>query len=287
MKRYFLCLMALMILLPIRADEKRIALLIGNSAYNEISVLSNPVNDITALEEMLSLLGFDVIKAADLSQAVMKRTIDEFGAKLDQYDVGLFFYSGHGMQYNGQNYLIPVDAKIESEADIEYNSVNAGRILAKMENSKTTTNIIIFDACRNNPFRKSWTRTVQKNGLAFMEAPTGSIIAYSTAPGQTASDGDGKYGLYTESLLSKLGHPGLNIIQVFQEVRRNVREESGGKQIPWESTSLEADFYFNQTYDEIAFAKIETPIRSQGVTINKREIKSSINSKASSFGVLE
>jgi uncharacterized caspase-like protein len=255
MNRFCFLLIFTVYLLPVSAQEKRLALLIGNADYKEISILSNPVNDVTAMSELLNNLGFDVILSSNLSQVEMKKKIDEFGSRLNNYKVGLFFYSGHGVQYKGENYLIPVDANIENEQDIEYNCVNAGRILANMEKTNSMTNIIIFDACRNNPFKKSWTRAVEDNGLAFMEAPAGSIIAYSTAPGQTASDGDGKYGLYTESLLQKMGNPSYNILQVFQEVRKIVKEKSGGMQIPWESTSLESDFYFNQSYKEIAIAQ--------------------------------
>jgi hypothetical protein len=277
MRSFILLLLLASINILAKAQEKRLALLIGNSDYKEITILSNHLNDVTAMNDMLKMLGFDVIKATNLSQVDMKRTIDEFGSKLNNYEVGLFFYSGHGIQYNGENYLIPVDAGIESESDIEYNCVNAGRILANMERSKTKTNIIIFDACRNNPFKKSWNRAVENNGLAFMEAPAGSIIAYSTAPGQTASDGDGKYGLYTESLLQKMGDPDLNILQVFQEVRKLVKEKSEGKQIPWESTSLESDFYFNQNIDAVAFTDTAEPIDQEMNATSSISMTSLIN----------
>jgi len=284
MRSFILLVLSAFVVLPVKAQEKRLALLIGNSDYKEIAMLSNPVNDITAMGEMLDMLGFDVITTTNLSQVDMKRTIDEYGSKLNNYEVGLFFYSGHGMQFNGENYLIPVNAGIDSETDIEYNCVNAGRILANMERSNTKTNIIIFDACRNNPFKRSWTRAVENNGLAFMEAPAGSIIAYSTAPGQTASDGDGKYGLYTESLLQKMGDPSLNILQVFQEVRKLVKEKSDGKQIPWESTSLEADFYFNQSFDEVTFTQIETPVDPENSSLSSKSIISFIDDIKNTMG---
>jgi hypothetical protein len=147
-----------------------------------------------------------------------------------------------------------------------------------MEGSKTTTNIIILDACRNNPFQKSMSRRLARNGLAYMEAPPGTLIAYSTAPGQTASDGSSKNGLYTEALVTKISDPRLNALQVFQEVRKIVRESSNGQQIPWESTSLESDFFFNQSFDEIAFSKTDTPKSAdEGVAVNQRSIKDNID----------
>jgi hypothetical protein len=229
------------------AQEKRFALVIGNNSYEYASPLQNPVNDADAIAETLKLLGFEVLHFTNLDQKGMKQTIDLFGEKLKKFEVGLFYYSGHGIQVNGRNYLIPIDANLNSEGDAEYDCVDAGRVLSKMESSGTKTNIIVLDACRNNPYKKSWSRVYRKTGLAFLDAPTGSLIAYSTSPGNTASDGIGKNGLYTTFLLNSMINPDLNILQVFQEVRKNVRESSNGDQIPWESTSLESDFFFNQT----------------------------------------
>ena len=174
----------------------------------------------------------------------MKMAMDEFGDKLKNYDVGLFFYAGHGIQSKGYNYLVPVDANIKSEEQVEYDCVQADRILALMEASGTDVNIIILDACRNNPFERSWTRSATGKGLAFMNAPKGSLIAYATAPGSTASDGSGKNGLYTSALLESIRITNINILQVFQNVRVIVSEKSDGRQIPWESTSLTGDFIF-------------------------------------------
>jgi len=207
----------------------------------------------------------------------MKKAIDSFGEKLKNYDVGLFFFAGHGLQVDGYNYLIPVDANVKSEGDAEYNCVNAGRILAKMETSDANTNIVILDACRNNPFEKGWSRSLSNKGLAFMEAPTGSLIAYSTSPGNTASDGTGKNGLYTESLLKYIGDPDLNVLQVFQQTRKIVREKSNGEQVPWESTSLENDFYFNQSESNIITIVMgEAGNSEKKSTLSKRNTLNSI-----------
>jgi WD40 repeat protein len=231
---------------PVQANtlsQKRLALLLGNSNYQN-SALANPANDAREMKNILTQYGFDVIEYEDLTQSRMKMAMDEFGEKLKGYDVGLFFYAGHGIQSKGYNYLIPVDANLKTENQVEYDCVQADRILALMEASGTKVNIIILDACRNNPFERSWTRSSAGKGLAFMSAPSGSLIAYATAPGSTASDGSGKNGLYTSAILESIKIPQINILQIFQNVRKIVSEESGGQQIPWESTSLTGDFYF-------------------------------------------
>ncbi|MBP1665776.1 MAG: hypothetical protein H6Q23_636 [Bacteroidetes bacterium] len=223
--------------------QKRLALVIGNGSYTG-SFLANPENDARAMKNVLVQYGFDVLEYENLTQAQMKKAMDEFGNRLKNYDVGLFFYAGHGIQAKGYNYLIPVDADLKSEEQVEYDCVQADRILALMEASGTDVNIIILDACRNNPFERSWTRSSSGKGLAFMNAPKGSLIAYATAPGSTASDGSGNNGLYTSALLESIRIPKINILQVFQNVRVIVSDKSEGRQVPWESTSLTGDFIF-------------------------------------------
>lgn len=235
--------------LPSVANQKRVALLIGNASYANAGRLANPLNDARGMSKTLEELGFKVIVHEDLSQSEMKRAVDNFGNILDQYDVSLFFYAGHGIQVNGKNYLIPIDAKISSKKDVEYNSIDAGRILAKMEDAKSKTNIIILDACRNNPFERSWNRAVRLNGggggLAFMNAPSGSLIAYSTAPGNTASDGEaGSNGVYTSALLEHMKTANIPIEEMFKRVRVTVETNTNKKQISWESTSLKGSFFF-------------------------------------------
>ena len=250
-KKFFLFALSLTFLFStVNSQNKRVALIIGNSEYQTSTMLENPVNDAESIAKTLDLLGFEVILKKNANQKEMKMAIDGFGEILKDYDVGLFFYAGHGIQVNGYNYLIPIDANLSSEGDAEYDCINTGRILSKMESSGSKTNIVILDACRNNPFEKSWDRSLSNKGLAFMEAPFGSLVAYATSPGNTASDGSGADGLYTESLLKYIGDPDLNILQVFQKVRKDVREKSEGDQIPWESTSLEDNFYFNQNNAE-------------------------------------
>jgi hypothetical protein len=229
-----------------RPDETRLALVIGNGNYTHGGFLSNPENDARSMAESLKRLGFETIVYYNVDQVKLKQAIDEFGNRLRQYETGLFFYAGHGIQVKGYNYLIPVDASMGSEIDVEYNCVEAGRVLSRMEESGSSTNIVILDACRDNPFERSWTRKAQGQGLAFMNAPSGSLIAYATSPGSTASDGPGKNGLYTSSLLKFMNNPGITILEVFQRVRSEVRTKSNNRQTPWESTSLEGNFYFRK-----------------------------------------
>ena len=228
-------------------NEKRLALVIGNGKYVYCNELSNPTNDSKGMKAALQKVGFDVLEYENLNQAQMKKAIDDFGVKLKNYTVGLFFYARHGIQSKGYNYLIPVDANIQSEQQVKYDCVQADRVLGLMEEAGSPVNIVILDACRNNPFGRSWSRAANNGGLAFMNAPGGSLIAYATSPGRTASDGSGSNGLYTDALLENIQTPGISILQMFQNVRRTVSLKSYKLQIPWESTSLTGDFFFVNT----------------------------------------
>jgi hypothetical protein len=223
------------------ASTRRVALVIGNAAY-EIAALKNAVNDARDMAQLLRELGFDVIYRENLNHNDMKRAIRAFGEKLRGGSVALFYYAGHGVQVRGLNYLVPVNAKVESEEEVEYECVDAGFVLAQMESAGNRTNIVILDACRNNPFARSF-RSVSR-GLAQMDAPSGTLIAYATAPGSIASDGDARNGPYTQELLKTLRTPGLGIEEAFKRVRISVRNLTRGRQTPWESSSLIGDFYF-------------------------------------------
>jgi len=226
--------------------EQRVALVIGNSQY-KASPLRNPVNDAKAMADTLGKLGFAVTSRYNLGQKEMKKAVKAFGKKLKKGGVGLFYYSGHGMQVNGTNYLIPVDAEVETEADVDIEAVPVGAVLAKMEGARNRLNIVILDACRNNPFATSF-RSAAK-GLSFMNAPIGTLIAYATAPGSIAADGDGKHGVYTSQLIRHMTEPGATIEQVFKKVRTAVKNDTGGSQVPWESTALEGEFCFTSPID--------------------------------------
>jgi hypothetical protein len=221
--------------------EERVALVLGNSAYTS-APLTNPVNDARAMVRVLRETGFKVISKENAGQKEMQLALREFGDALSNGGVGLFYYAGHGMQIKGRNYLIPVDARFEREDEVAYGSLDANQVLDKMDAAGSRLNIVILDACRNNPFPRS-VRSAG-SGLAQMEAPVGTLIAFSTAPGSVASDGSGKNGLYTQYLLATIKLPGINIEDVFKRVRTNVRRDTDGQQIPWESTSLEGDFVF-------------------------------------------
>ncbi len=219
----------------------RSALVIGNGAY-PTAPLKNPVNDATDMAAALTKLGFEVTLLKNASMQQMEEAVREFGLRLRKGGLGVFFFAGHGVQVAGENYLVPVNAVIQSEGDVKYGCLNAGLVLAKMEDAGNGLNVVILDACRNNPFARSF-RSAEA-GLARMDAPTGSLIAYATAPGKVASDGEGKNGLYTQHLLKHIATPGLAVTDLFMSVREGVVRDSGKKQVPWENTSLIGRFSF-------------------------------------------
>lgn len=226
-------------------QAQRLALVIGDTAYQHLPPLINPVNDARAMEAVLRQLGFEVACYENASQQQMNQAIDAFGQQLQGAAVGLFYYSGHGIQVDGLNYLIPVEANLRAARDVEYQCVNAGRVLGNMEYGQSMTNIIILDACRDNPFASRWTKSVTGTGLAFMESPSGSLIAYATAPGKTAFDDPNQSNsVYTLALLQHLTTPEITILEMFQRVRATVMQLTKNQQIPWESTSLTGNFYF-------------------------------------------
>lgn len=218
----------------------RYALVIGNSAYGS-KPLKNPANDARDVGKALQRLGFDVQLKTDVGLRAMEDAIRDFGIKLKRGGVGIFYYAGHGIQVQGANYLVPIGASLATESDARYECVDAGRVLGKMEDAGNELNIVILDACRNNPFARSF-RSVDL-GLARMDAPTGSLVAYATAPNSVASDGNGQNGLYTKHLLENINTPGVPIEEVFKRVRIGVMNETGKKQVPWESSSLAGYFY--------------------------------------------
>lgn len=225
-----------------KPKKRRLALVIGNGDYQN-SPLKNPVNDAQDMARVLRKMGFEVIHKENAEQRRMEEAIRDFGRGLRSEGIGLFYFAGHGIQVKGRNYLIPIGAKIESESDVRFESVDAGRVLGKMEDAGNELNIVILDACRNNPFARSFRSS--NRGLARMDAPKGSLVAYATAPGSVASDGKGRNGTYTKYLLKHMGTPGLKVEEVLKNIRIDVMEETGDKQVPWESSSLRGDFYFN------------------------------------------
>jgi hypothetical protein len=226
--------------------EPRIALVIANAAYGgDLSPLSNPINDAKLISKTLKAVGFDVISINDGSQKEMKRAIKDFGtalAKAGPTATGLFYYAGHGLQVEGVNYLVPVSAEIAKEADVDLESVAADTVLAQMEFSGAATSIVILDACRNNPLARSFRSATR--GLARMDAPNGSFVAYSTAPGDVAADGDGKNSPFALALAAEMTKPDQAIEETFRNVRGQVMIATGKQQVPWDSSSMVTPFYF-------------------------------------------
>ena len=242
--RFILLTLLLFLSAATFAAETRIALVIGNSDYAS-GPLPNPANDAKLIGDALAKLGFDVIARRNADQISMKRAIQEFGARLEKAgsdSVGLFYYAGHGVQLSGRNYLIPTTARIEREGDVEIEAVSADWVIEQMRYARNRLNIVILDACRNNPFTRSM-RSVD-HGLATMDAPAGILIAYSTAPGSVAADGTGRNSPYTEALTHAIRDLHEPVEQVFKHVRVGVMNVTSGKQVPWESSSLTGDFYF-------------------------------------------
>lgn len=240
------------------AKGKRVALIIGNSQYIN-SPLANPVNDAKAMSSSLANLGFEVIEVLDLDKAHMQRAASTFIKKIENAEVGLFFFAGHGMQVKGKNYLIPVNHGISSEKSVPKESFSANDLMRDMERTKVKTSIIILDACRNNPFETaSRSFGSSSTGLARMDAPTGSIVIYATAPGRTASDGKGKNGLFTGHFLNNLHTPGASIYDISIATRRAVMAASKGKQVPWELSSLVEQFYFQPSDTQAQLASLNS-----------------------------
>lgn len=224
---------------------KRTALVIGNGDYLTARKLPNPVNDASDMTAALTDLGFEVISGSNLDLKQMREKVREFGDKLKTNGgVGLFYYAGHGVQVNGRNYLIPVEADIPREDEIGDYSFSLEQVFNKMATANNGFNIVILDACRNNPFARSWTRDLSEGGLAQVTAPTGTFIAYATDANRTASDGTGRNGIYTSELLKIIKQPNLKIEETFKEIQKAVRDVSNGKQIPWVASSFSGDFYF-------------------------------------------
>ena len=221
--------------------EQRLALVIGNSAY-KVGPLRNPANDARAMAQALRKAGFEVDHRENLSHRQLFEATRGFGEKLKPGAVALFYYAGHGMQVRDRNYLIPVEADLKHEDEVPYTSIDAAYALDVMNRARTRINIVILDACRNNPFARSFRSG--SSGLAQMEAPSGTLIAYATAPGRVASDGTGAHGLYTQYLLRHLATPGLPVELLFKRVREGVERETKSQQVPWESSSLKGDFAF-------------------------------------------
>ena len=229
--------------------ERRIALVIGNSAYEKTATLANPGSDAKAMSESLTRLGFEVISGYDLTRLKFERLIRTFSKKLRGADVGLLYYAGHGMQVSGQNYLVPVDAELESEDDIDFTMIELNTILKRMERY-AKINLVFLDACRNNPYLAELVRSMGKRGdrmargFASVKFRNESLIVYATQPGYVADDGKGRHSPFTRALLDHIETPGLDIRILMRKVRANVKRVTKGLQIPWDHSSLTEAFLF-------------------------------------------
>ena len=236
--------------------EQRIALVIGNSNYQNVARLPNPANDAKAVAELLNSAGFEVISATDLNHNQMIEVMQDFSAKIagrGPNTVAMVYYAGHGVQLAGENYLVPVDARISSEPDLIDGSVRLVDVMATLEAIPSRMRIVILDACRNNPFPSL---NEAGRGLAIVDAPNGSIVGYSTAPGTEALDGAGNHSPYTDAFLRLAHEKNVPIEQLFKRVRLEVNDLTDGRQTPWESSSLTSDFYF---FGDTAVAATKAP----------------------------
>jgi hypothetical protein len=223
------------------AKPARVALVIGNAAY-PAAPLANPVNDAADMAKELEAAGFTVIRRDNATLKEMHLALREFGDKLGKTSTGLFYFAGHGVQVRGRNYLLPVEADIAREDEVAFSAMDLAAVMEKLDSARNPVNVVILDACRDNPFGSRFQASAK--GLAQVEAPPGTIIAFSTAPGSAAADGAGRNGLYTGHLLAEMKKPGPSIEETFRAVRASVRRDSKGVQVPWESTSLESEFKF-------------------------------------------
>jgi hypothetical protein len=223
------------------STERKLALVIGNNAYPE--PLQNAVSDARAIAQALRESGFQVDLVLDATLKDFDRAVDRFASSVHEGDVAMFYYSGHGIQLSNENYLVPVDFKAQEETDAKYEAVPAARVVDRLSETGARLNIVVLDACRNNPFRSTRSGT---KGLAPMESGRGSLIAYATAPNHTADDNPlGANGLFTSYVLEAMRQPGLGIEQVFSQARQSVYQASNGQQVPWLVSSVIGNFYFS------------------------------------------
>lgn len=243
----------------LQGPEQRVALVIGNANYQNAPQLANPDDDAQSMAQFLNSAGFEVVAATDLTQNDMLRVVQDFSAKVASRGpntVAMVYYAGHGVQLAGENYLVPVDAKVSSPTELVNNSVRLVDVMSTLETIPSRMRIVILDACRNNPFPQV---NDAGRGLAIVDAPNGSIVGYSTAPGAEAQDGTNGHSPYTRAFLNVAREPNVPIEQLFKRVRLEVNQSTSGAQIPWESSSLTSDFTF---FGDTAVAATRAPVNA-------------------------
>lgn len=240
--------------------HKKIALVIGVAKYQYVTALNNTTNDAIDMDSVLTKDGFEVTSLLNPTYQQMSAAVDSFGKKMFSADVCLFFYSGHGAEVNGENYIFPTTAHPSIPDDLNTEAIPLRKIMARISLSKIKTSIILLDACRSNPFTKSWDKEFgTKEGLAVVEfPPNGSFIGYAASPGKVASDGNRKNGTYTQAILKYINEKSLSIDQLFNKVNKEVRSLSNGNQVPFKSSSLDDEYYFMQPNNVLASQSIST-----------------------------
>lgn len=248
--------------------RKMTALVIGNADYTHGAKLKNAVNDADDMAAKLRGYGFVTILARDASHREMDKALARFRTLLSTNDIGLFFFAGHGVQVEGSNYLMAVDSQTGDETDAKHSSLALDKVIDVMAKSAAATRIIILDACRNNPWERTWSRAAATRGLASVYAPKGTIIGFATSPGEFASDGAGRNGAYTSALLQHIDEPDCTIETMFKQVRNTVAAETGGKQTSWEHTSLSGNFYFNLSLGRLVDCYRDTALADAGFLLD-------------------
>src|SRR6476620_3180853 len=258
----------------LRSPEQRVALVIGNSNYRNAPHLENPDDDAQSMAQFLNSAGFEVVAATDLTQNDMLKVVQDFSAKVSARGpntVAMVYYAGHGVQLAGENYLVPVDAKVSSQSELVGNSGRLVDLMATLETIPSRMRIVILDACRNNPFPSI---NDASRGLAIVDAPNGSIVGYSTAPGAEALDGAGGHSPYTQAFLDAAREPNVPIEQLFKRVRLAVNRTTSGAQTPWESSSLTSDFtFFGDTAVAASRAPVNAPVVQMAANLPSRSAR--------------
>lgn len=286
--RCFILAVALQALAILPADAaKRVALVIGNAAYVQAGALTNPVNDAADMAKALTEAGFDVILGLDLDRRSFDEKLRAFSRSLDGADTAVLFYAGHGLQVAGRNYLVPVDAGLSTERDLDFETISLDFVLRQMEVGREgKTSIVFLDACRDNPLARNLARSMGTrsasigSGLAEVQTGVGTFIAYSTQPGNVALDGAGRNSPFTAALAAHVSEPGKNLTSIMIEVRNDVLKATDGRQVPWDHSALTSDFFFRPEV-QAANAPALPEGAQEVIQARLRAIEEQVKSKAS------
>lgn len=267
--------------------SKRVALVVGNAAYLHAPPLANPMNDARDISERLKALGFEVHTGLDLDKAAFDAKVRDFSSSLETADVAILFYAGHGLQVAGQNYLVPVDAKLAKERDLEFEAVRLEFVLKQMElGREDKTNIVFLDACRDNPLSRSLARSMGTRsasigkGLAQVDAGVGTFISYSTQPGNVALDGKGANSPFTAALIKRMSEPSRSLTGVMIDVRKDVIAETGGQQVPWDHSALTGEFFFDPNAKPGDAGALQSRVKELEQDLQKRSNTANIATQA-------